>query len=492
MKLFKFIVYSYIILITFNLCFGDEIIDEKLVSLNYKKQERYLNAIFSENSFYVFTKYFDYANTPLNDTICWCSNINVTEYDYDFKILDEFKIESFVEDSIPYQISISKITKANDTLSIIGHIYNTATDFKKFKHHLFVLKYFQNKEIFRYFEIRDESFANQYDSPIYITTNYDYIYTIFKDYSTSLNKYDLNGRFIENSIIFDDSISNKTGKIGSLMLKNIHSINDRIFVFYSKMATENYKADYYYNVYDEEFNLLKEVKFLDSTYDLFNSGLKIFNIEDKSILIFGQTFGSLLPIVNLETWQVYNIEENSITKYENNLGHNYPDRINDIKKYLNGYICVGKFTNVPSPPYLSPLIQKTDSNFKIYESFSYSGYNKNFEREAEKIHFISEDEYIIISNSTSDFIYFINKFKTNFSNIKKNINSYLFPNPSNNFIKISNLINGANYTIFNIMGEEIMSGIYNNKINISTLTTGTYFIKYKVENETKFTKFIKL
>jgi hypothetical protein len=71
-----------------------------------------------------------------------------------------------------------------------------------------------------------------------------------------------------------------------------------------------------------------------------------------------------------------------------------------------------------------------------------------------------------------------------------NINLKLFPNPSNEFIKISGLINIEKYKIYNIIGSEVTNGnISNNQeIDIKNFTNGTYFLKFESGNTIKFIK----
>lgn len=65
-----------------------------------------------------------------------------------------------------------------------------------------------------------------------------------------------------------------------------------------------------------------------------------------------------------------------------------------------------------------------------------------------------------------------------------------FPNPTSNFIKVNHLKNLSNYSIFDIKGQQIMSGqISNNEeLNISTLTAGLYFIQINKDETGKFIK----
>ncbi|MGB0933519.1 MAG: T9SS type A sorting domain-containing protein [Lishizhenia sp.] len=66
----------------------------------------------------------------------------------------------------------------------------------------------------------------------------------------------------------------------------------------------------------------------------------------------------------------------------------------------------------------------------------------------------------------------------------------LFPNPCTNYIQVGGLSEKENYTIYNILAEEVQSGEANNKekINVNTLKEGVYFIK--LENS-KILKFVK-
>ena len=75
-------------------------------------------------------------------------------------------------------------------------------------------------------------------------------------------------------------------------------------------------------------------------------------------------------------------------------------------------------------------------------------------------------------------------------NFKLNNTIELFPNPSRDFIKVSELTTKKNYTIFTVLGSEIKRGsISNNEtIDIRNLTRGPYFLKLDNENSIKFIK----
>ncbi|ALJ06822.1 ubiquitin [Pseudalgibacter alginicilyticus] len=66
----------------------------------------------------------------------------------------------------------------------------------------------------------------------------------------------------------------------------------------------------------------------------------------------------------------------------------------------------------------------------------------------------------------------------------------LFPNPSTEFIQLLGLNASKHYSIHNVLGIKIYSGMLNSnqKINISNFSNGVYFLKLENENTIKFIK----
>lgn len=66
----------------------------------------------------------------------------------------------------------------------------------------------------------------------------------------------------------------------------------------------------------------------------------------------------------------------------------------------------------------------------------------------------------------------------------------LSPNPSKDYIQISNLKESTTYQIFNVLGKEITKGIItsNEKINIGKFDIGLYFLKLENKSILKFVK----
>ncbi|WP_372937185.1 T9SS type A sorting domain-containing protein, partial [Seonamhaeicola sp.] len=71
-----------------------------------------------------------------------------------------------------------------------------------------------------------------------------------------------------------------------------------------------------------------------------------------------------------------------------------------------------------------------------------------------------------------------------------NINKYVYPNPSTNFIQISGITESQNYKIYNTLGSEVISGTLSQdkEINIKELTKGLYFIELEDRSSFKFIK----
>jgi hypothetical protein len=98
-----------------------------------------------------------------------------------------------------------------------------------------------------------------------------------------------------------------------------------------------------------------------------------------------------------------------------------------------------------------------------------------------KIKFIKDEYYKYVNSSWNG----IDDKKSD------NSDSFVYPNPANNFLYIKEtqtVLRNTEYSIFSIEGSIIQSGKFNNKIDISSLKTGFYFIKVNG----KVSKFIKI
>ena len=68
----------------------------------------------------------------------------------------------------------------------------------------------------------------------------------------------------------------------------------------------------------------------------------------------------------------------------------------------------------------------------------------------------------------------------------------IFPNPVNDVLNITKVSNNATFAIYNIAGQFISKGkVTNNKVNVSSLAKGVYFIEVSEKGATSKMKFIK-
>ena len=74
----------------------------------------------------------------------------------------------------------------------------------------------------------------------------------------------------------------------------------------------------------------------------------------------------------------------------------------------------------------------------------------------------------------------------------KKINLQIFPNPASDILNITKVSSSANYNIYNASGQLVTKGnIYNNKVNVSKLPKGIYFIEVQEKGQSSKVKFIK-
>lgn len=69
-------------------------------------------------------------------------------------------------------------------------------------------------------------------------------------------------------------------------------------------------------------------------------------------------------------------------------------------------------------------------------------------------------------------------------------NYILYPNPANDYIEISGLMQNETISIYSLLGSKVLEQTFkiNERINIQNLTNGIYFIKFKNGNTLRFVK----
>ncbi len=111
-----------------------------------------------------------------------------------------------------------------------------------------------------------------------------------------------------------------------------------------------------------------------------------------------------------------------------------------------------------------------------------------------------EEGFSRIQKSDNGDLFFFNPYgifivnENNFlvSDVKQEDEMFLiYPNPSVDNIKINGVALNSNYKLLNIFGETVLTGIYTGSINVSNLSTGSYFVQVIIDSELKNLKLIK-
>lgn len=70
------------------------------------------------------------------------------------------------------------------------------------------------------------------------------------------------------------------------------------------------------------------------------------------------------------------------------------------------------------------------------------------------------------------------------------VENQIYPNPTSDKLYISNLSEGTAYEIFDSYGRKVITGNYQEKINLSGLTSGMYFIRYETVGKVERQAFV--
>ncbi|WP_313111605.1 T9SS type A sorting domain-containing protein [Aequorivita sediminis] len=70
-------------------------------------------------------------------------------------------------------------------------------------------------------------------------------------------------------------------------------------------------------------------------------------------------------------------------------------------------------------------------------------------------------------------------------------NFQIYPNPASEFLNIKSNLDNYNFSIYNSLGQKMIAGLSTNKIDISDLSNGIYYIMIETETSSATKKFIK-
>lgn len=462
----------------------DKIETNKLIQL--PQMNHFEDIAFSETEIFVLiSEYKTFDKHPY-----WGKCLKIQRLNYDFQVLDEIDIENLeINDSIQQFLPNSFKVK-NDTLYLYAHFIDGGQSILKSHHNLIILKFFENKEVYRNYEIISEgplpsTYAGSKENMDF-TKDEENIYVAFKGPEIVIRKYDIQGNYIETFTIIDDSVSNSFyGYEGEIYVTGIKKVNDKIYLFLTELTSIKNQKDFYVYIYDEDLNLIEKKKYKEKTSKI---EIYYFDVEYKNIMVFGESIPTSPRFANRPSWYLYEFGEENINYTGTNLGLNYPDYIYDIQAFDDGYIVVGAHDKIPSNPFQVSLVQKLNSNFEIIESFTFFDKETDKSNFATKVKVLNDEEYIVAGPLRTENSYYLAKFNTTLSvNTQEDLEVYIFPNPSSDFIIISGLEMNSRYEIVDILGNRLKEGNYLGQINVSNLTIGHYYLK----SREKVLKFVK-
>lgn len=483
----KSILILIILLILFNceLKPFDKIEIHKLIQL--PQMNHFEDIAFSETEIFVLIS--EYKSFDKHPYFGKC--LKIQRLNFKFEVLDEFEIKNVeINDSIQ-QFLPNSFKVINDTLYLYAHFIDGGQSVLKSHHNLIILKFLENKEVYRNFEIINEgplpsTYAGSKEN-LDFTKDEENIYVAFKGIQIAIRKYDIDGNYLETFIMIDDSISNNfNGYEGEIYVTGINKINDKIYLFLTELTSIKNQKDFYVYMYDEDLNLIEKKKYKEKTSQI---ELNCFDIDNKNLMLFGEHIPTSPRFPNRPSWYLYEFEEEKISYTGTNLGLNYPDYIYDIQAFNDGYLVVGAHDKVPANPFQVSLIQKLNGDFEVIESFTFFDNEGEKSNIAMKAKVLNDEEYIVAGAYRVDNAYYLAKFNTTLSVNKIDNNEVnLYPNPTNDFITISGIELNSIYEIYDILGNKLKVGKYLGQINISDLSNGHYYIKIGDFN----LKFIKI
>lgn len=222
----------------------DKIETNKLIQL--PQMNHFEDIAFSETDIFVLiSNYQTFDKHPY-----WGKSYKIQKLNYDFEILNEIEIENVEFNDSIYQFLPNSLNVANDTLYLYAHFIDGGQSILKSHHNLMVLKFFENNEVNRNYEIISEgplpsTYAGSKEN-LDFTKDEENIYVAFKSAQIAIRKYDINGNYLETFIMIDDSISNSFyGNEGELYVTGIKKVNDKIYLFLTELTSIKNQKDFY-------------------------------------------------------------------------------------------------------------------------------------------------------------------------------------------------------------------------------------------------------
>lgn len=447
-----------------------QVIDEKIVDLNVL--EKIVLSKITDNNIFVLTKHVSYLPGDLYQT----KFFKLSNYDLDFNLVNQIEIDNIEINDTSYQYLPFKFDFKNDTLILYSFFVEQKQDLNYYGHDLSVLKFYNNEEVFRNYSV-----ANDLRGPstgieiLNHSINKDKIYVTYKSLEIYVREYSTNGDYIKTQVMIDDSISiGQRGNPGEKYDFGIFANSENIYLFISEIESNPQKYSNYIYIYDINYEFIKRIVYDEKTR--FN-GILNFKSGSKDFILFDELIYNSNTIVDRPSWHLFEIYNDSLVNKNISFGINYSDNIYYISEENGINYVIGEHSKIPNKPNKTTLLQLYDSNFNLIQNKQIYSNESDEANYGISMKVINENELIIVGTYTSNRAYYLLKIDKTLK-VKDDIkqNKLVYPNPTTGEIFIENILNGSEYKIYNLFGNEITNGKYIDKINIKYLSNGVYFV----------------
>lgn len=354
---------------------------------------------------------------------------------------------------------------------------------------------------------KDKSFVVQYDE----NSTLQWVKTFGQD-NDQCELYDIEFDS-ENNIALVGYIDGNVDFDPSIKTQNLNLVHNGVFVLKLNsdgdfLWVKHFKDNKNYNGWSESISITdsNDIVIGVNIQEYFNTETDSFKL--KEIASINKSNDLLLVCLN----------KHGNTKWYNHIGGNGNDYVYKLMQYNGNTWVAGDFqqtvdfnSDVPnsfihsSTSSKSLYLLRLNSNGKVNWIEKIEGKMNNvfndfyinnnqlifMGRNFDSIYF--DNGKVLLTKETNLFSNYILKYNltqsTNLQEVFEDPQILLYPNPANNYIKIQQMTEPFNYTIFSSMGLIVNQGIaYSSEINISNLKMGMYFIKIK----NKSYKFLKL
>jgi len=255
----------------------------------------------------------------------------------------------------------------------------------------------------------------------------------------------------------------------------VYNFNGRAHVYKFNGSTWNQVgSDFFSTYFDSNTNVTYDKSVIDTDIEFSSSG-ELLSCTCESLFFEFDRSGSYC----------YTFENNNWASTPIYGGNNYINMKSDGEG--NIYYTSSKFNTTLGEYYGLYFGKYNNGNYENLTSIETGSHGNSFLQ----INFDNQNTPFVIYSRFLFASSHIRKFTSNLNINEFNQNNLsVFPNPTSSFLTIHNINSPTNFSIYSISGKLVSSGEVSNneKINLTSLTKGIYFLKLKKRNSIKIIK----